>query len=401
MSPPAGQSSGLTQRRTGRRIRIVFHLNILQYGGLEKKVMHLALGLDPNRFEPIVTWSDTWGAVGDRLTEAGIAVPRLKLRERTLPAVVERLRQLDADIFHSFSCRRSDQDVRAASEAGVPVIVTNRGNVRHWDPQARLQAWETDRNCRTHAITACCDAVAWVCFNVERVPWSKIAVLYNGVAIPEGLQPANSVRDELGLAPGTMLLGYVATYRALKAHDVLLRAFRKVLRARPNAHLVCCGGELEVLELPELIARLGLKPFVSLLGEREDVGAVYRGLDLYVHASRSEGLPNAVLEAMAYGLPVVATSAGGTAEAVEEGVTGCLVPPGDERALSDAVIRLLSNEEERRRFGRQGRERVMREFALAGMIDGYARFYERLTGRGELAELPQIADAAMRRAPGL
>jgi len=386
MSPPAGESSGLTPKRAGGRLRIVFHLNILQYGGLEKKVMHLALGLDPNRFEPIVTWSDRWGGVGDRLGAAGIAVPRLKLRERTLPEVVARLRQLDADIFHSFGCQKNDLDVRAASQAGVPVIVTNRGNVRHWDPEARLQPWETNRNRRTHAITACCDAVAWVCFHVERVPWSKIVVLYNGVAIPDGLQPANSIRDELGLAAGTMLLGYVANYRVVKAHEVLLRAFRKMLRVRPNAHLVCCGGDREGRGLPELAARLGLKPFVSMLDEREDVGAIYRGLDLYVHASRSEGLPNAVLEAMAYGLPVVATSAGGTPEAVEEGVTGCLVPPGDEGALSDAMIRLLSNEEERRRFGREGRERVMRKFALAGMIDAYSRFYERLAGRGEPAE---------------
>ena len=367
----------------GRPLRIVLHLDVLQCGGLEKKVMHLALGLDRSRFEPMVTWSAVWGSIGDRLSEAGIPTPRLKINERTLLTATAQLHDLQADIFHSFSCHKNDLDVRAATNAGVPRIVTNRGNVRHWDEEGRLRSWEADRNRATHAITACSNAVGWVCRNVERVPWSKIAVLYNGVAIPQHCDRSQSIREELGIAAGATLLGYVANYRAVKNHDVLLHAFRRVRRARPDACLVCCGGDVfqEGRGLPALVSKLGLERSVNLLGARQDIDAVYRGLDLYVHASQSEGLSNAILEAMAHGLPVVATSAGGIGEAVEEGVTALLVPPGDERALAEAILSLLSNDERRRRFGREGRARAMRLFTLPAMIDAYSRFYEGLAGR--------------------
>jgi L-malate glycosyltransferase len=372
-------------RPSGRPLRILYRLDVLCYGGLEKQAMNLALGLDRSRFEPVVCWSRELDGVGARLREAGIAAPQVKLGKHTLPFATDQIRQLGADIFHSFSCARNDRDARAASQAGIPVIVTNRGNVRHWDEQGRLQDWETRRNGLSHAITACCEAVAWVCCNVERVPFSKIAVLYNGVAIPQAPPPARTIRDELGIAPGTFLLGYVANYRRVKGHDGLLRAFRKLIDRWPQAHLVCCGADNngECPELPGLAAQLGLNGRVSLLGARDDVDAVYRGLDLYVHPSKSEGLSNAILEAMAHGLPVVATSVGGTAEAVEDGVTGYLAPPGDEEALCLALGRLMDSQGKRRRFGREARDRAERKFSLAAMVEAYSQFYERMADRAE------------------
>jgi glycosyltransferase involved in cell wall biosynthesis len=372
-------------RPGGRPLRILYRLDALYYGGLEKQVMNLALGLDRSRFEPVVCWSSGWGAMGERLREAGIATPQVRLGRHALPGATNQIHELGADIFHSFSCAKNDRDARAASQAGCPVIVTNRGNVRHWDEQARLQDWETRRNGLSHAITACSQAVAWVCCNVERVPFSKIAVIYNGVAIPEAAPSAPTIRDELGIAPGTFLLGYIANYRKVKAHDMLLRAFRKLIDRWPQAYLVCCGADnhRECPGLPALAAQLGLHGRVSLLGARDDVDAVYRGLDLYVHSSNSEGLSNAVLEAMAHGLPVVATSVGGVGEAVEDGVTGYLSPPGDAEALCLAIERLIDNPKKRRNFGREARDRAERKFSLAAMVDAYSRFYERIADRAE------------------
>lgn len=362
-----------------RRLRIVLQVDHLKLGGLEKKVANLALRLDRRRFEPVVSWQG-WGELGELLYDAGVPLIRIRAQQETVEQMAARLKELRAVIYHSFRLRKNEFDVLVAAKAGVPRIVTNRANVRHWDPHMRVQPWEIERNARTHAITACCQAVASVCCRVEQQPAEKVAVLYNGVPLPAGVPGAGGIRAELDLVPGTLVLGYTAAYRTLKAHDVLLAAFAKVLRAHPRTHLICCGRVMdqECAALPDLAARLGIARSVSLLDARRDVASVYRDLDLYVHPSRSEGFSNSVLEAMAHGLPVVATAVGGTAEAVEDGVTGLLVPPRDEDALAAAIVRLLSNRDERRRMGREGRARAEQKFSIDAMIQAYARFYEGL-----------------------
>ena len=113
------------------------------------------------------------------------------------------------------------------------------------------------------------------------------------------------------------------------------------------------------------VRRLGLESVVRLAGERDDVGELLAGADLFVLSSRSEGLPLSILEAMAAGLPVVASSVGGVPELVVEGETGLLVPPGDPHALAAAMERLLDDPALRRRLGAAGRTRVSEHFDLA------------------------------------
>jgi L-malate glycosyltransferase len=356
--------------------RILFHVDYLWRGGLEKRVANLALGLDRSRFEPIVSWARRWGEVGRRLAETGVHVVRIDPRG-DMDAVVEQIRDLRLDILHSFSCTPRSDLVLGARMAGVPVVLTSRTDVRFWDPAETAADFESERNAATDRIIACSRAVAATCIAVEGVPPNKVTVIHNGVGLRDRRPGALTIREELGLGPDALLVGYAATYRSIKAHEVLLRAFREVVDRQALAHLICFGEEYDDTRarLQSLLEELDLGGHVSLLAARSDVDSVYRGLDVYTHPSFSEGFSSAILEAMAHGLPVVASSVGGTPEAVDEGITGVLVPPGDRRALSTAIFELLADPARRRAFGAAGLDRVRRRFSVEAMIRAHEDVY--------------------------
>jgi glycosyltransferase involved in cell wall biosynthesis len=128
------------------------------------------------------------------------------------------------------------------------------------------------------------------------------------------------------------------------------------------------------------VAGLGLNDRVVFTGPREDVASVLSALDVFVLTSHTEGLPNAVMEAMAAGLPVVATRAGGTDELVEEAVTGHLVEPGDGPALSEKVAALLRDPDARLRMGQAGLRRIEREFSIERMVERTVALYDEVLG---------------------
>lgn len=362
------------------KIRLVLFTPLLEVGGVERKIERLGLGLDRNRFDPIIAWSDRWGPVGERLKMAGIQVVHLPLRvkQNRYAEALAALRDLNAHIFHTFNYRTDSADVSAARDAGVPVVLTGRVNIREWDPKLSVQPWELERNARTDRITAVSEAVAEVCSAVEGVPREKIAVIYGGVEIPhwKGASPApwNNLPDN------AQVIGFVANYRPEKDHETLLAAFQRVLVQRPDTWLICCGLDLRGRKnaLVDMAHSFNLSHRVKLLDSQENVSAVYSALDVYVHSSSHEGFANTVIEAMAHGLPVVATNVGGTSEAVVNGVTGLLVPPKDPAQLADAIVTLLRDPARRQLFGRNGRERVTQYFSVQSMIDGYTRLYESL-----------------------
>src|SRR6516164_6477407 len=260
-------------------IRVLFHVDSLSIGGLEKKVVRLALGLDRSRFESIVSYSREWGPYCEELQRGGVRV------ERIVPCppgrnganeAVGQIRELAPQIFHTFSCRKNADDVWAAHQAEVLVIVTARGNVRYWADGGPARNWEFDRNAMTHFVSACCEKVGRVAGAAEGLHPEKLVVIPNGVEIPEA-SDGPDIREELGIPPEAFLAGYAARYRTLKAHETLLEAWREVAAARPDAFLVCCGQDDEDRQerLQELVCRLALEQNVMLLGARQEMDSFY------------------------------------------------------------------------------------------------------------------------------
>ncbi len=167
-----------------------------------------------------------------------------------------------------------------------------------------------------------------------------------------------------------------------KGHRVLVEGWPTVLARVPGARLWIAGAGPERGELETLVQRLSLAASVRLLGFCEDVGDLLAGADVFVMPSLEEGLGTAVLEAMAMGLPVVASRTGGLPEVVGDGITGVLVPPGEPLPLADAVVRLLQDREASARMGAAGRRRAAAQFSAEGMATGYLGLYRELVHAG-------------------
>ena len=217
----------------------------------------------------------------------------------------------------------------------------------------------------------------------------RVEVLYNGVDTT-ALDPAlhtrrGEARRALGVAEGGLLMTAVGRLTAVKNYPLLLRAAAGAFRAFPKATLAVVGEGEERASLETLARDLGISDRVRFTGFRQDVADILHASDLFVHTSLMEGCPNAVLEAMAAGKPVVATEVGGVPELVMQGETGFLVPSGDEATLSQALRGALGDPEARRRMGEAGRRRARQVFDRGAQVVRLETHLDRMVGwRGEM-----------------
>ncbi len=187
------------------------------------------------------------------------------------------------------------------------------------------------------------------------------------------------MRTALGLSPGCRVIGSVGRLdEPVKGYAILLQALEILGGSVPEMVCLLCGDGPARAELERKVQERGLTAQVRFLGERQDVPLVLQALDLYVQPSLSEGFGLSVLEAMATGLPVVATHSGGLPEVVQDGVTGDLVPPGDATRLAQRILALLEEPERRAAYGRAGELRARREFPLERMVRGWSTLYREL-----------------------
>ena len=211
----------------------------------------------------------------------------------------------------------------------------------------------------------------------------RISVVHDGIDVEKiANRPEVSVHGEYWLPHGVPVIVNVGALVGHKGQRYLIEAMPMVLREVADAHLVIFGeGELRPA-LERQVKQLGLGKRVLLPGFREDVLSVMKSADLVVMSSVTEGLGSAVLDAMAMGLAVVGTTAGGIPEAVVDGETGLLVSPGEARPLADAIVKLLKDAPLRERFGAAARTRVAEHFGVDRLVDGTLGVYRQsATGR--------------------
>lgn len=210
----------------------------------------------------------------------------------------------------------------------------------------------------------------------EGFPARRVEVIYNGIAAGERPRPAerHAAREALGLAADALVVGTVGRLDPVKDLPALLRAHAVLLSGHPAARLVIVGDGPERDALRADAQALDIADAVVFTGYRADVRAVMPAFDVYANSSAYEGVSLTILEAMAAGLPVVATRVGGNPEVVIDHETGRLVP-GQARALAGALMELAGNPAKRHAMGAAGRWRVKRHFSLARMADQYAAAY--------------------------
>ena len=202
--------------------------------------------------------------------------------------------------------------------------------------------------------------------------------------MPEGVRDrapeagGRAALAELGVPEGSPVVGNVAALTDHKDHGTLLEAAREVVRERPDVRFVIVGEGERRAELEALRRRLGLEGHVIFAGFRHDLDRLLPAFDVFCLSSHQEGLGTSLLDAMAFGRPIVATAAGGIPDAVEDGVTGCLVPVRDAAALARSLLALIADPSRRTEMGARGRQRFLARFTAEHMVEGTLAVYAEL-----------------------
>ena len=214
------------------------------------------------------------------------------------------------------------------------------------------------------------------------VPRSKVRVIDNGIDIDRVREQGDpdTLRRSLGIPTDSPVIGSVGRLVEVKRHDVLIRSFAGLRREVPSAHLVIVGDGPLKNELSNLIGRLDLQSCVHLAGYREEAWRYLSVMDCFALTSRSEGMPQAVLEAAIAGLPIVATNVGGLPEVIEDGRTGILIEPNDPMALTGALLTVLRDRDKARAMGSAARQRVESRFHVRRMAQVYHRHFLEILG---------------------
>jgi glycosyltransferase involved in cell wall biosynthesis len=264
----------------------------------------------------------------------------------------------------------------AARAAQVPFVVTRVDLGHHLPGYRRPLVALASRQADRVLVNAICIRDLAIREGVEP---DRVVVVRNGVDTDELDAAATRAPERPAPEPGAIVC-VANMHHPVKGQTDLLLAMKEVSRARPEARLVFVGDGVRRPLLERSARQLGIAERCRFLGHRRDGGAILARAALAVSSSHAEGISNAILEAMAARLPVVATAVGGTPEIVRDRVNGYLVPPGAPAALARRIEDLLADPRLRRRMGERGRRTVEREFSLEQMRTSYDALYEDLTG---------------------
>lgn len=362
------------------KLHVVHVVYWLRVAGLENGVVNLVNRLEGEQKHTIVCIEDV-GPLAARLSDniEIVDLSREMKRDRFFPLRMSRLfRRLRPDIVHSRNWAAMDA-IPAASLARVPRVVHGEHGREASDPTGcnkrrrlirRMFSPMVDR-----FVTVSEDLRAWLVADVG-ISSRKVICIHNGVDVDRfrgGRRQAG--RKALGLNDEAVAVGAVGRLEPVKDHATLLEAFARIPDKNPDLHLFVIGDGSRRKELEARAKALDLRDRAHFIGEKDDIPTVLNGLDLYVISSIAEGISNTVLEAMATGLPVVATRVGGNPELVTENINGMLVPVGDAETMADALTRYILSAELRRSHGQASRQRVIDQFSLDRMAEDYSRLY--------------------------
>jgi L-malate glycosyltransferase len=354
-------------------------------GGTERQFVRLVRGIDRNQYDIVIGCLQRCGPLLSEVESLDVSIVEFPIDSlynlRAAKLFVELVRFLYREqihIVHAFDFYTSVFAVPAARLAGVPVVLASRRELLNlrtpWQQRATRIA------CRlATGVVVNSRAVEHDLAGLESGSRRKIDVLPNCIDLEEFESKLSSVeiRRDLGLSPRSILIGALGNLRPEKNLETFLLATRGILDAIPSAEFLVIGDGPAANKLKSLANDLCLSESVHFLGERADVPDLVAALDILVLCSYTESFPNAILEAMAMGKPVVATNVGGIPELVEEGQTGFLVPPRDPKAIADRVLSLCRDSARRLQMGRAAHAQVESNFTVQAVTTKLEGIYAR------------------------
>jgi glycosyltransferase involved in cell wall biosynthesis len=314
-----------------------------------------------------------------------------------LAEMVRLVRAIRPDVVHTHMAKAGTLGRLAAAMCGVPLIVhTYHGHVFHgYFGKAKTNVFLTIERALarlTHRIVVVGERQRDEIAAFGVAPRAKLLPIPLGLELGRFLhaeQYRGELRRELGIRPDAPLVGIVARLVPIKAHEDFLLAARSVLAERPETHFLIVGDGERRAELERLVDSLGVRDRLRFLGWRRDLERVYADLDVVALASRNEGSPVALIEALAAARPVVSTAVGGVPEVVLDGQTGLLVPPSQPPALARAMQRLLGDRAYAEALGAAGRRHVYPRHDARRLVEDMRSLYlHELAARGRAVPSP-------------
>jgi len=367
-----------------RPLRVMFVQTDMRLGGAEMLTAGIIRRLDRQRFAPELCCLKERGVLGEELAgeiPVHYGLLRSKFDLRIWPRLTRLLceRGIDAVVTVGAGDKMFWGRL-AARRAGVPVVVSALHSTGWPDGVGRLNRLLTPLN---DAFIAVAESHGRFLVEHERFPADKVTVIPNGVDTEQFAPVSNvtAVRRELGVGEIDPLVGIVAALRPEKNHELFLEMARRVVSELPAARFLIVGDGPRRDALQRHAAQLGVESNVLFLGARSDVPKLLSAMDVFALTSHVEANPVSILEAMSVGRPVVATNVGSIHEAVSEGKSGFLVPPGDAAKLSDRVLQLLHAPLLGHSMGAAGRQDVIDRWSIDATVRGYERLIESLYAR--------------------
>ncbi len=379
--------------------RVILHvIQSLVGGGTERTLVALLCSLDPSRFQHVVVALRSAGALAAGLPDH-VACHCLGSigRARTLGfALAKIVRDQGAEVVHARNTGTwFDATVASTLSAGAKLVLGFHGLETDQGFTTR-QRWRARLGLLTGARFTCVSDVGKRQLHDQTgVPFDRIDVLRNGVDLrrfrpPEAIE-RRAARAALRLGPDDFVVGVVGSLTPVKQHWVLMRAVARVAESAGGVRLLIVGDGPQRSSLTDEAATLGIRDRVIFTGPREDVPSLLHCMDVYVCSSASEGMSNALLEAMAVGLPIVATDVGDHAMIVRDGAAGRIVAPGSVDEIAEALAVLMAGPEVRMHRGVSAGARAA-TFSFDRTVRAYDAFYGRLTTSRDGADV-QVSEA--------
>ena len=363
------------------QITVLHVIEDLHSGGAERVVIDLASHVNRTQFRPLVCCLRKKGSMAAELETQQIPVFALDKRRKIDLGLLWRLRHLlrteKVEVVHTHVFTANLWGRLAALLAGVPVIITHEHSSFTVDRRV-FRGLERILTRWTDCTVAVSQQLAGRLMRECRVRCERLRTIYNGLNLPAQKPDSTRARTlcaELGLQKFEQIIGSVGRLDARKNYCLLIEAFARLRKRFPNAGLVLVGAGAEAAALKKKAAALGIVGSVVFAGHRTEIAELLSLFTLFCLPSQTEGISIALLEAIAAGVPVVATRVGGTPEIISDASMGTLVPPGDVDALLTALADTLENVDAAREKARKAQQQIGTNFTLQKTVRQVEKLY--------------------------
>lgn len=376
----------MTDRKRLKKVRVMFIIDFLYTlsGGTENQLVKIIKNLDRNKYDlHLLTLRESMWIKNNRRKLNCIVrsyhVDKLKNPGNILLFIrlVKYIRQIAPDIVVTFFPLSNIFGVIAARFAKVTSIISTRRDYGLWLNKRSIYSLRF-ANRFIKGIVSNSQSVKELTSVEEHVESSKIRVIYNGLDIHDFRSCKNRgylMKKELGILPDSKVVGIVANLRPMKRHETFLKSAKFVLKVRPDVNFVIVGDGPLRTDIEALTAKLGIKDYVHLVGRQEDVLPFLSIFDIGVNCSANEGLSNAIMEYMAYGVPCIVSKAGGNSELIENGINGHTFELDNHKELAERILNLLDDKEKQEKFASNSREKILNQLTIDKMINEYDNYF--------------------------